>query len=107
MPDHHEDQINKLKAMTNYKKDSVDMLVAHYRLLVAEAKEGFGEWDPQDPVVHALLGVVITQNEFAHTLRLIYCEGFEEALIEQAITARAKAIAALLKALKQEPRGFQ
>jgi hypothetical protein len=58
-------------------------------------------------VVDAILRVVEAQNNLAVAIGLCGCEGISDRVLEQVIAERIDAIAALQKAIKEEPRGFQ
>ena len=79
----------------------------HFHHVVKDAKRGFGEWDPCDPVVWAILRVVKAQTDFAHAIEENVAYGENDDVVEAAIEERRKAIAALQEALEREPRGFQ
>jgi hypothetical protein len=77
-----------------------------YNFVVEDAKRHFGEWDMCDPVVWEILRVVQAQNDLAHAINVDACYGAKP-MVEAAIAERREAIAALLRAFEQEPRGFQ
>jgi hypothetical protein len=79
-----------------------------FTFVVEDAKRHFGEWDMCDPVVWAILRVVEAQSNLAHAIDLgAYADIDNARVLEQAIAERIKAIAALQRAIEQEPRGFQ
>jgi hypothetical protein len=80
---------------------------ATFEFVVEDAKRYFGQWDPYDPVVWALLRIVEAQNDFSRAIILHECEGVGAHVLEAAIAERIEAIAALQQAIKEEPRGFQ
>jgi hypothetical protein len=77
-----------------------------FQFAVEDAKRDFGQWDMCDPVSWAILRVVEAQNDLAHVIGLVACEGINGRVLEEAIAERIKAIAALQKAIEEEPRGF-
>jgi hypothetical protein len=77
-----------------------------FRLAVEDAKRYFGLWDICDPVVWAILRVVSAQNDLMKAIELSV-RGVDNRVVEHPIAERIKAIAALQKAIEQEPRGFQ
>jgi hypothetical protein len=87
--------------------DELRRELENFDLVVEDARQHFGEWDMCDPVVWAILRVVQAQNDFAHAIEEIENYGEDERMVEAAIAERIKAIAALQKAIEQEPRGFQ
>jgi hypothetical protein len=80
----------------------------HFTFAVEDAKRHFGEWDMEDPVVWAILRVVEAQSNLAHAIDMTaYAIPGIERGVEQAIAERLEAIAALQRAIEQEPRSFQ
>ena len=73
-----------------------------YHFAIEDAKRYFGQWDICDPVSWAIIRVVQAQNDLAHAINEA-----AERMVEQAIAERHGAIAALQRALRREPRGFQ
>jgi hypothetical protein len=76
-----------------------------FRLAVADCKRYFGLWDQCDPVVWAILRVVQAQNDLMKAIELTAYD-MDERVVEYPIAECIKAIAALQKAIEQEPRGF-
>jgi len=74
---------------------------------VEDAKRHFGQWDIVDPVSWAILRVVEAQSDLAHAITESVCYSGRERMVEQAIAERIAAIAALQRAIEEEPRGFQ
>lgn len=72
-----------------------------------DCKRYFGQWDRYDPVSWAILRVVQAQNDFSHAINLTVNYSADNRLLEEAIAERIKAIAALQRAIEEEPRGFQ
>jgi hypothetical protein len=78
-----------------------------FNFVVEDAKRHFGQWDMCDPVVWAILRVVQAQSDFAYAIDQVVIYSINERIVEQTIAERREAIAALQKALEEEPRGFQ
>jgi len=76
-----------------------------FQFEVEDAKRYFGQWDMYDPVVWAILRVVQAQNDLAHAFDQFAAYGTER-MVEQAGAERIVAIAALQKAIEEEPRGL-
>jgi hypothetical protein len=77
-----------------------------FNFVVEDAKRYFGLWDIEDPVVWAILRVVEAQSALAHAIDMsMYA--VKNTGVEEAIAERIEAIAALQRAIEQEPRGFQ
>ena len=76
-----------------------------FSFVVEDAKRHFGQWDMFDPVVWAILRVVQAQNDLAHAFDQFAAYGTER-MVEQAGAERIVAIAALQKAIEEEPRGL-
>ena len=76
-----------------------------FSFVVEDAKRHFGQWDMFDPVVWAILRVVQAQNDLAHAFDQFAAYGTER-MVEQAGAGRIVAIAALQKAIEEEPRGL-
>jgi len=74
--------------------------------MVEDAKRYFGQWDMCDPVVWALLRVVLAQNDFQTAIDW-GSSADNEQMVEEAIKERRKSVAALQEALEREPRGHQ
>jgi hypothetical protein len=72
-----------------------------FQFAVEDAKRDFGQWDMCDPVSWAILRVVEAQNDLAHVIGLVACEGINGRVLEEAIAERIKAIAALQRQLKK------
>jgi len=77
-----------------------------YNFLVEDAKRHFGQWDMCDPVVWAIVRLVQAQNDLANAVCEVVDGNAPERMIEDAITERREAIAALTEAFEQEPRGL-
>jgi len=77
-----------------------------FQFEVEDAKRYFGQWDMCDPVVWAILRVVTAQSDFAHAMSQAVHYGVNERVVEQATAERIAAIAALQKAIEEEPRGL-
>ena len=77
-----------------------------FSFVVEDAKRHFGQWDMFDPVVWAILRVVQAQNDLAYAIGEVACCGANKRMLEQAIAERLAAIAALQKAIEEEPRGL-
>ena len=75
----------------------------NFKFMVADAKQYFGLWDTEDPVTWALLRVVQAQNELANAFSVLCDYGHDPGIVRQAFKERAKAIAALQRALKEGP----
>jgi hypothetical protein len=95
-----------LAVLSRAERDELQQQMERYKFVVADAKRHFGLWDTCDPVVWALIAVVQAQNDLAHAIEQDVSGGAER-MVEDAISERIKAINALVKAIKDEPRGFQ
>jgi hypothetical protein len=78
-----------------------------FHAAVKVAKRGFGQWDPCDEVVWALLRVCTAQTAFARAIEKVECYDEDARLVEVAIAERVEAIADLQKAIREQPRGYQ
>jgi hypothetical protein len=94
------------QAMTIPEDDGLRAKFKHFNLEIEDAKRHFGQWDICDPVVWAIIRVVQAQNNLADAIDQ-HATYNHQGSVEPAITERADAIAALQKALEEEPRGFQ
>jgi hypothetical protein len=92
-----------------FKQDMEEMRadLKHFECAVDHAKQHFGEWDSLDPTVWALLRVVEAQNDLAAAIYESSYADFDSRVLERAIGERIEAIAALKKAVENEPRAFQ
>ena len=103
----HRHIVAKLKADAKRNGEGIQGDEKNYDFVIEDCKRYFGQWDICDPVSWAILRVVQAQNDFSHALDLTVSYGADNRVLEEAIAERIKAISALQRAIKKEPRGFQ
>jgi hypothetical protein len=76
-----------------------------FQFMVEDCKRFLGEWDTCDPVSWEILRVIEAQNDLATAYEMHGCYSASYSVLEQAFAERLKAIAALQKAIKENPYG--
>jgi hypothetical protein len=90
-----------MTTMSDYRDRRIERLNKSYDLLVKEALSRFGRWDVADPVVWALLHVVVAQNDLSAAYAADATRGGDydgPRMIDDAIAERREAIEALRQA---------